>query len=87
MQESSEERTCSILRTFPRGTSAPPATETATPGLGYTVIQDPAQIPTAKHPLFETRMPLLLLSLGFMPVITKASRITYLLSYQSYIYE
>ena len=41
--------------------SAPPATETATPGSGYTVIQDPAQIPSANHLLFETRMSLLLL--------------------------
>ena len=46
------------LRTFPQGTSAPPATETAAPGSGYTVIQDPAQIPSANHRLFETRMPL-----------------------------
>ena len=47
------------LRVFPQGTSAPPATETATPGSGYPVIQDPAQIPSANHRLFETRMPLL----------------------------
>ena len=47
------------LRAFPQGTSAPPATETATPGSGYTVIQDPAQFPSANCRLFETRMPLL----------------------------
>ena len=47
------------LRAIPQGTSAPPATETATPGSGYTVIQDPAQSPSANHRLFETRMPLL----------------------------
>ena len=46
------------LRTIPQGTSAPPATETAIPGSGYTVIQDPAQIPSTNHCLFETRMPL-----------------------------
>ena len=47
-----------IPRAIPRGTSAPPATETATPGSDDTVIQDPAQIPSANHRLFETRMPL-----------------------------
>ena len=46
------------LRAFPQGTSAPPATETATPGSGHIVIQDPAQIPSANHCLFK-RMPLL----------------------------
>ena len=49
------------LRAFPQGRSVPPATVTATPGSGYTVIQDPAQIPSANHRFFETRMPLLLL--------------------------
>ena len=33
------------LGAIPQGTSAPPATETSTPGSGYTVIQDPAEIP------------------------------------------
>ena len=47
------------LCVFPQGTSAPPATETATPGLGYTVLQDPAQILSANHRLLETRMLLL----------------------------
>ena len=37
-------------------TTSPPATETATPGSGYTVIQDPAQISSANHRLFETRI-------------------------------
>ena len=47
------------LRGIPQGASAPPATETATPGSGYTVIQGPSQIPSANHRLFKTRMPLL----------------------------
>ena len=47
------------LHAIPQGTSAPPATETATPGSGYTDIQDPSRIPSANHHLFETRMPLL----------------------------
>ena len=47
------------LRVFPQGTSATPATETATPGSGHVVIQDPAQIPSANHRLFETRIPLM----------------------------
>ena len=47
-----------------QGTFAPPATETATPGSGYTVIQDPAQIPSANHRLFETRMLLPLLTIN-----------------------
>ena len=38
------------LHVFPQGTSAPPATETVTLGSGYTVIQDPAQIPSANWP-------------------------------------
>ena len=46
------------LQAFSQGASAPPATETATPGSGYTVIQDPAQIPSTNPRLFETRMPL-----------------------------
>ena len=41
------------LCVFPQGTSAPCATETATPGSGYTVIQDPAQIPSANHCVFD----------------------------------
>ena len=49
------------LRAIPQGTSASPATETATPGSGHTVLQDPAQISSANHRFFETRMPLLLL--------------------------
>ena len=40
------------------GTSVPLTTETATAGSGSTVIQDPAQILSANHCLFETRMPL-----------------------------
>ena len=48
------------LQAFPQGTSPPPATETATPGSGYSVIQDPAQIPRANHCLLETKMPQLL---------------------------
>ena len=46
------------LRAIPQDTPPPLATETATPGSGYTVIQDPAQIPSANQRLFETRMPL-----------------------------
>ena len=41
----------------PTHTSAPSATKTVTRGSGYTVLQDAAQIPSANHRLFETRMP------------------------------
>ena len=57
------EKNAQPLCAIQQGTSAPPATETATPGSGYTVIQDPAQIPSANHCFFETRMSLFLLLL------------------------
>ena len=58
-KRAAERERAASARAIPQGTSAPSATETTTPGSGYTVIQDTAQILSASHRLFETRMPLI----------------------------
>ena len=61
------------MQAIPQGTSVPPATETATPGSGYTVIQDPAQIPSPYHRLFEMGMPPYLLICKFFAIMMNSS--------------
>ena len=54
MLESGKERTRSLCAYFHKA-RLHHLQQTATPGSGYTVIQDPAQIPSANHRLFKPR--------------------------------